>query len=261
MPEGPEVKTMTVAADDLIGGHTLLDVGGEAGEAMRDKIELPNKILQISCHGKFSWIELEKGNIGIGFGMTGSWKLTKAAHCRFELHCQNEEGKRKSLYFCDPRNFGSVTYMSSSQLETKIEGLGLDIMKKHTKADIAGISVGKRKNVCSVMMDQSVLAGIGNYIKSEVLYDLRISPMATFGSLGEEALWKIYKSAHRIALLSYQLNGASLKTYRDLEGGKGGGKEILKVYARKSDPEGRKVHTMKTPDGRTTYYVRWEDEE
>ena len=136
--------------------------------------------------------------------------------------------------------------------------LGPDIVnnKGFSFKDFQNIAALKgRINITKFLMDQHNISGIGNYLKSEILYSAKVSPHRNVGSLSEKELKNIYDAAKKISKLSMEQKGMSKSDFRDIDGTKGDFQTMLKVYCLKKDPLGNEVVKEKTKDGRTTHWV------
>ena len=111
-------------------------------------------------------------------------------------------------------------------------------------------------NVTKAMMNQKVVSGIGNYIKAEALYRAGISPHRTVESLSDAELQDLYRCSLWVIKASYEARGATIRNYEMPDGSKGDFKFKFQVYAQETDPSGRTVIRDKTPDGRTTHWVK-----
>jgi formamidopyrimidine-DNA glycosylase len=100
-----------------------------------------------------------------------------------------------------------------------------------------------------VLVDQKVLmSGIGNYLKAEILYDTRISPLRLIKDITFDEWIHIFKSAKKLTkemLAILKSKDKSSEKYMS----------AMKVYSRKQDPYGNPVHTRTTKTGRTTWWV------
>ena len=112
-----------------------------------------------------------------------------------------------------------------------------------------------RWTLSKILMDQTVVSGIGNYLKSEILYASRLNPHRQIENLSHEELETLYQESRRIITESYQSQGMSKRNYIDYEGKKGSFEFKLKVYGKKKDPKGNDIIREKTKDGRSTYWV------
>ena len=219
--------------------------------------ELPLYFFDVCSKGKFLYIELGGSKssdwfIGFTFGMTGMFKYDENNdenndnnyHVKFTL--DND----KSFYFYDPRQFGTIMLSDNPKLlKQKLASLGVDMLTdKNVSLDdfiekFRKISL-EDKNICQVLMSQKIISGIGNYLKSEILYASAINPFKTIGKLNDVDLERLYYS---IIDILYQETNDNTHT-----------RQHLKVYQQKQDPYGNKVIIIpdnESPDKRTTYYV------
>ena len=105
-------------------------------------------------------------------------------------------------------------------------------------------------------MNQSVVSGIGNYIKAEALYRAKISPHRLVKEISDESLLLLFNSVKDIMNESYQLQGNTFNTYRNFQSGGGNFSSMLRVYRQDVDSNGYEVVKEKTLDGRTTHWVK-----
>jgi formamidopyrimidine-DNA glycosylase len=260
MPEGPEVKNMMLFLRDNIIDKTLTSVQ-ICKESFAKKTKgfeqietvLPSKVICCDSKGKCGYIKLENGYCFIfGFGMTGAIKKsTEAKHLSV---CFTYGDDNQKIYYSSIRNFGHVWLQKDSDLDLKLSKLGPCILDCEPCQDQNIIKIFRKKNkkaICQVLMDQSVFSGIGNYIKSEILYETKIHPLQKVENIPDDILISLYTSARKIADLSLKCGGKSLYTYESLAS-----QDFeLKVYNRTMDPEGRKIIKINTPDKRTTFIV------
>ena len=104
-------------------------------------------------------------------------------------------------------------------------------------------------------MDQSVVSGVGNYVKAEALWRARISPHRAVSDIEDLSLAIIKKCCQEVLVSSYSHGGASIKNYRRPDGSLGEYASRFAVYNQKEDPDGNLVVKEATTDGRTTHWV------
>ena len=112
-----------------------------------------------------------------------------------------------------------------------------------------------KKTVVEALMDQSVVSGVGNYVKAEALYLAKISPHRLVSSLTNAELCDLNAATRSVLVNSFESGGATLKSYQDFYGEAGDATQRFAVYGRKSDPAGREIIKEQTKDGRTTHWV------
>lgn len=256
MPEGVEVRLFTDEIRHKFNGCQMNNVQILSGKYSRqvklkgyDKFvkSLPLKVISINNKGKFCWFQFEKGwSMWVTFGLTGKFLYEYENHC----HIKFNMGKCGIFYFKDMRNFGTIHFCNSDEeLEKKLNSLGIDPLIQKVKGSYLMDKVSKMRSnqeIGKVMIDkQSFVAGIGNYLRAEILYEARISPFRKVKSLTKEEWDKIAELCNRIFKNIYDLQKRKgLYTYK------------FKVYRKKFDPKGREVRADKLGAGnRTIWWV------
>ena len=179
--------------------------------------------------------------------MTGRWQEYEDKYCRWYIELQDDE----ILWFRNPRCFATVEFTSHhSELKKALNKLGPDILTDKFSLDVWKKLVKKHKgkNITAFLMNQSIISGIGNYIKAEALYYANISPHRKTGSLSDTEQARLYEGIRIIPRIAYNKNGLSIRDYASPDGSKGTYGEDIKIYG-KSDAD-----KVKTPDGRITYW-------
>lgn len=264
MPEGPEVKITTDFLKTYIG-KTLTNFGVISGRYSKkggidnDIIaKLPATIKNVNCKGKFIYFEIssDQGDYYLfnTLGMTGSWGSKTSDHTRCAFIMNDEE----VLYFSDIRNFGTLKFVKDKKdLDKKLNSLGPDIIE--CDIDWQGFRnrfLGKpNKTIAECIMDQSVICGIGNYLKSEILYASEISPNRLIKDITPNEWHSLYFNSSVISRRSYQYGGATIKDYRKPDGSTGEFSRKFAVYNCKLDPKNNIIIKETTKDGRSTYWV------
>lgn len=283
---------MVVGLDVLSGKYADKKVL-KGGELLKGPCEY--EVVGVDSKGKLMWLVLKRGDnivwLTSHLGLAGEWSFYKGKNDRIRLSIKDgESGKSYRLYYNDPRNFGNVEILDDSDLfNAKIARLAPDVLKTNFSGDAFIGWIGeflnrskKRKDmlVHSMMMEQTVVGGIvsglGNYLTPEILYDAKISPFRTVGSLTDADMRVLAHSMKYIVKMTYYWGTTGYMSKFDdfLEAHRKGideGKypnfhpEIrldenkkfeFRVYGKKFDPDGNVVDPDKTIDPkRTTYWV------
>jgi len=266
MPEGPEVTVITNSLNKLLKNKTLLKIkilpGGKYENKAPDNYlkfvkNLPLKVDGIKNKGKLIYWRFSNDNIMLNhLNMTGFWSIDKIyKHSALKFIFEDN----LILYYTDIRRFGRVEFAKEfNEIEDILKDLGPDVVndKGFLFKTFSEIAEKKKKlNITKFLMNQHIISGIGNYLKSEILYESRISPHRTVGSLDKSELKELYINIKKIPQLSLQFNGMSKSDYKDIDGKKGDFEKFLKVYCRLKDNDGNKIIKEKTKDSRTTYWV------
>jgi DNA-formamidopyrimidine glycosylase len=284
MPEGPEVAVITKGLSDLLVGKAVNQIcfhsKGRYGKKVPDGFTdfeklLPVTIKSIECKGKFIYWEFSNGTYMFNtLGMSGVWIKSVDGNTAMIINYSNdmiknitkssmEDGKCKQgkmVYFDDVRHFGTIKFVNSkSYLDAKLKTIGPDML--HDKSMSYNkfntiIKKQKDKNITVVLMNQKVISGVGNYLKSEILYASRISPYRTCDTLKDVEIRRIYKVIRSKIKESFDLGGMSRRDYRDVNGNVGTFANKLEIYGKEKDKKGNKIINFTSKDNRTTYWVK-----
>ena len=264
MPEGPEVARYRDFLKQNIKGKRLSCVEIVSGRYVRHgpfegfkNIPANIKIKDVGCYGKLLYIvfdDTNNSNLVSTLGMTGAWQDHKTKHTRVILRLNNGS----CVYFNDIRNFGTLKYnLNFNVINDKIFKMGLDFLNSTWQIKDLERYMNRKPNktIAQFLMDQSMCAGIGNYLKAEILYACRISPHRLVKNINKDERQNLLREATKIIRMSYHYGGATISTYRDGNGKEGLYNRRFAVYNQKTDPFGNKVIKEKTLDNRTTHWV------
>lgn len=254
MPEGPLVSIM-VDKISKFKGDLLENVGINSGRYIRHSLpknfktfnkSLPSKIKKIYNKGKFVYVILENDwTIWITLGMTGHFVLKPLKHTHYCFTTNNG-----SFFIDDMRNFGTLSFYKLNDtkcpLKKKLDCLGPDPIRSDVKYkdfekrfDEYKIKYPKQA-IGELLMNQCFYSGIGNYLRSDILYDANICPLKELNKLSKIEIKRLYKSIVKIMNWNY-------KTRK-----KGKGKFL--IYKKKYTSKKEKVKTYKLK-GRTVYTI------
>ena len=264
MPEGPEVrKTVDGLSQAFLNEEIDLFEFMSGRYTKKDPFgyldmceELPRLVTAVGCKGKFIYFLFADGSsLWNTLGMSGYWSHTQGRHPRAILSTT----AGTTMFYNDMRNFGTFKFVNTQEeLDKKLRSLGPDLLTEDVGFDAFSSCLlrGKRgkKTIAENLMNQSVVSGIGNYLKAEILYEAKISPWRTCDSLTDRELRSILESSKKMIRLSYELGGATLRDYRNPNGDKAKFSRRFAVYGWDRDLTGRRVVKEKTPDKRTTHW-------
>ncbi len=258
MPEHSEVRIIAenlkkfvdkeVKAVKWIGNHPKVD--HFIIESLRSEWD---RWKAIHCKGKVIWIELNGPDnfLLCRLGMTGGFSTIEEKHSHLEFKFSDG-----SLFFNDIRKFGSLRYVFGADLDKVINSLGWDPIRESKSWN--QINWGRpNDSICKSLMDQSKFAGVGNYIKSEALYQAKIHPETKIKDLSQKNKENIMQAIKDIINKSYQFGGNSLKNWKDINSTSGEFSKELKVYGKKFDPNGKPIFKSRTSDGRTSWWANY----
>ena len=137
------------------------------------------------------------------------------------------------LALSDARKFAKVELWKTGELKKELEKLGPEPLdKSFTFEKFKEVLKNKRGKVKQVLMDQNVVAGIGNIYSSEILWQAKIHPERNIASLDEKELELLYQSIKKVLQLGIKLGGESFSDYRKPDGSKGDYDTERNVYRR-----------------------------
>jgi formamidopyrimidine-DNA glycosylase len=229
MPELPEVET---TVNDLrpgvvgkkISGVEILKSGsvGEPSEADFVRGLTGATISNLRRRGKYLVFSLDtRRSLVVHLRMTGSLILVPARtppEKFVRISIQFKGGQ--SLHFRDVRRFGRMWLVDDE--ESLVGDLGIEPLEaSFTPAALAAILKGRQTAIKSLLLNQSLIAGIGNMYADEALYSARIHPLQPAGSLSKTEISRLHMAIRRVLNQGIQNKGASTDTYLRPDGGKG----------------------------------------
>ena len=262
MPELPEVETTVRGLERVLEGRRITRV-----EARREDLRrsFPNdlgqrltgaNVIGLGRRAKYGLIHTDREDTMIfHLGMSGSWRIN---HATLEKHdhllLETDEGTRLTLN--DPRRFGSVDLVRTGELSEwpPFQALGpepLDITAVELKDRLAGRSAA----IKLLLLDQRIIAGLGNIYVCEALYRAGIHPARTGGSISLERLKRLVPAIHDVLAEAIAAGGSTLRDFASPDGELGYFSKTFGVY----DREGQLCAcggTVKriVQGGRSTFY-------
>lgn len=261
MPELPEVQTVLEGFIEAVGktpikaldcfypGTVILDP--ELGEDV-----FPSAIKAHRRLGKFMTIALESGySLIIHLRMTGKLVYNpspeeplKHERARLEL-----DGGA-AVHFIDIRTFGKITLCKSSNLQNFMPQLGVEPLEAHyTASYLKEVLAGRKAPIKNALLDQSVVAGLGNIYVCELLYRAKIQPETPANLLNLADLRKIVKESKQVLAEAIAVGGTSVSDFRSIDDKTGAFQNFLRVYQKQECPRGHKIANVRLA-GRSSFY-------
>ncbi len=270
MPEGPECHVIAWTLGQHCADRHLAEIKVHNGryikpaELARSGITemnaalagAPVSITGVGAKGKLVYAPFANGwGVLSTMGLTGSWTDRRTANCGVSLILHNAAGGVKTLWFADQLHYGTIKFVSQQALETKLRSLGPDVVRADQCTQEWWRALCKRKGgwtLPKLLLEQSQIAGVGNYLKAEALYQARVSPLVQIKECSEAEL-----DAVLAAVLDVTARCYAWKAYKARVPGHEATapRFLLKVYNKGLDPHRNKVIKTKTTDGRTTHWV------
>jgi formamidopyrimidine-DNA glycosylase len=212
-------------------------------------------VSDVQVKGKFMYWTFSNGwSLLNTFGMSGQWSPKEGKHPCFGLSFNDNS----RIYFNDPRHFGTIKLSNNPQdLTRKLSELGWDPLTDSLPEYLPWMLQTLRrtkKQIGEVLLDQSIFAGVGNYIRSESLYKAKLNPFKISLTLTESEVKTLCQAVIDVMQESYQFQGgASFKTHLNPFGDEGKYSSCFKVYMQKQDPAGNQIITQDL-GGRTMHW-------
>ena len=268
MPELPEVETITKGLREAIKGQKIIKIEilepksvvflGQTfikkvkGQKIED-IKRRAKLLMFTLGGNvFMLVHLKiTGQLIIHDEKDALDKFTRVV---FYL------SNRKKLYFNDLRKFGYLKLFNKESLETELKRLNFGpepLEKEFTLPVFENILIRRKKMAIKpLLMEQSLIAGIGNIYAAEACFVAGIRPTRRAGTLKKEEIKKLHEAVIKVLKESLKYGGTSADSYVDAYGKEGTFEKRLKVYGRKNQNcyrcSGRVIRIAQA--GRGTFY-------
>lgn len=253
MPEGGEVATISLELNEKLSNTILTHVHIFPRAKCSNVISIPigSQLNCVKSHGKriiFCWTTPEgKETRMISFlAMVGRWDWhDKAEHKQIHFKFKTSNEEIIEAVYSDYRYFGSNKYYNDIEdFNKEMENLGPDLLSdSFTKEHFLKAILGSKRCILSRwMIDQKKIAGIGNYLRSEILYQAGIHPERKVGTLTNDEIDKLFECSYRIIRESYKHGGLTISTYKTPSGKLG--TYPTKVYNQNYDPYGNKVETI-----------------
>ena len=244
MPELPEVETVMRGLDARLTGHVITRASLHRPD-LRWPIppELPAtltgaRVLGFRRRGKFMLMRLDRGvSVLIHLGMSGRM-LFDAPLARHEhLTLEMDDGTR--LGFVDPRRFGALDLVATSAEDSHklLASMGPEPLgNAFSGPALAAALKGKATTIKAALLDQGIVAGIGNIYASEALFRAGISPRRLAGSLSKPAAERLAAAVKDTLREAIAAGGSSLRDYVQPNGELGYFQHAWKVYGRAGEP-------------------------
>jgi len=260
----PEVETTISDLKRKVLSRTFLNVWCDAKKIIKrprtfdefKKEILGRKIKKIERKGKNILIYLDKEKVLLihqkltGHLLVGKWQkkgnswvplikgpLEDPANRFIHLIFFLDNGLMLAL--SDLRKFAKVELWDEKELmqSKEIREIGIDpLSPEFTFQEFKKRIKSTKRKIKQALMDQSLIAGIGNIYSDEALFAARIHPERKANTLSEEEIKNLYQSIKRILKKAIEVGGESISDYRKPDGSKGGFDPLRKVYRREGEP-------------------------
>jgi formamidopyrimidine-DNA glycosylase len=263
VPELPEVETTVRGLAVVLDGQTLVRVEPRRADLRRPiPADLRQRltgarVTSLSRRAKYGLINTDRGDTLIfHLGMSGSWRIDRALEKHD--HLVIETGGGRTLALNDPRRFGSLDLVDTSQLDAFApflalgpEPLGDGLTTRHLAAKFDG-RIAPIKNL---LLDQRIVAGLGNIYVCEALHMAGIAPWKPAGLVTRSRLDALVGAIRQVLASAIEAGGSTLRDFAAPDGELGYFSNQWRVYGREGDACGCGRPVLRRVDaGRSTFY-------
>ncbi len=266
MPELPEVETTVRGLAAVLLNAELTRVEPRRADLRRpiptDLAQRMNgaRVTRLWRRAKYGLIETNRGDtLVFHLGMSGRWRIDPEAIGTHD-HLVLETRSGRVLALNDPRRFGSLDLVRSDAMEAfgpfaalGPEPLGPDFSAKH----LAAAFDGRVAPIKSLLLDQRIVAGLGNIYVCEALHIAGISPIKPAGKVSTARLARLVIAVRDVLAAAIAAGGSTLRDYAQPDGELGYFYKQWRVYGREGQPCvcGKSVK-RRVDGGRATFYCR-----
>lgn len=216
MPEGPEVRSLADYVRPTILGQKIKEFTVNKLYFRKstglDNIVDGQTIKAVRSYGKKFILDLgDKLSIVYSLGMTGRMSYGPTAD---DLIIATLVLDKVTLYYIDSRRFGRIDIIESKKIQEFFK-LGPDMMGDEiTEQEWANrMKEHPRKSISNALVDGKIAYGIGNYLRSEILYAARIDPKRKIKDLSDKELKTVYEKCKEVMKRSYDSKGFTIENY------------------------------------------------
>ncbi len=263
MPEGPEVETIRrglevgIVGQTITGLEVLWDKCWPMPAALRQQMVVGAVVSHVGRRAKVLIVELGNGySLLFHLKMTGQMVLVKSDGERYAGGHPSESmraelpdrstrvifkfGSGDTLYFNDQRKFGWIKLVPTDEVDQDalVSRLGPEVLDPEFTADyLAGQLVRRgRSPIKPMILDQSVVGGVGNIYVDEALHLAKLHPQRLAGSLTPTEVKRLHEAIKTIIALAIEQGGTSFSHYVNSLGGKGDYLQHARVFKRTGEP-------------------------
>ena len=242
MPELPEVQTVvTTLSPKLIGGtfrrvaHLRPDIVRPRGFDLTSAVT-GRTVSKITRRGKRIVLTLDDGNaLYVHLGMTGRLIIVTAdVPIEPHTHFIAELAGNAQLRFRDPRRFGGIFWLGreTSPADARMGPEPLTM----TPAQLASKLSRTKRAIKNALMDQNVVAGLGNIYVDESLFAAGVHPLKRADRLKPDEIARLSRAIKITLRRAIRHRGSTLRDYVDADGERGGFQKLHRVYGREDEP-------------------------
>ncbi|WP_294190917.1 bifunctional DNA-formamidopyrimidine glycosylase/DNA-(apurinic or apyrimidinic site) lyase [uncultured Sphingomonas sp.] len=247
MPELPEVETTVRGLRPVLQDQVITTVEARRANLRRafpDDLRqrlTGARVVSLGRRAKYGLIGTDLGDTMVfHLGMSGRWRVDPE-ELQTHDHLVIETGQGRRLALNDARRFGSVDLVATDALTAfpAFQLLGPEPLDPSFNAHyLRAALTGKRTSIKLALLDQRIVAGLGNIYVCEALYDARIDPHRAAGEIGVAHLVRLIDAIRLVLDAAIIAGGSTLRDYARPDGELGYFSKQFAVYGREGEPCG-----------------------
>lgn len=264
MPELPEVETTVRGLAPVLEGASIAAIETRRADLRRpfpDDLRqrmTGARVVSLGRRAKYGLVATDRGDTMIfHLGMSGRWRIDPGELLPHD-HLLIETGAGRRVALNDPRRFGSIDLWRSDALADfpAFAALGPEPLGPElTAAYLYRMLVGRRASIKLMLLDQRIVAGLGNIYVCEALHLAHISPKRAAGDVSRAKLGRLVEAIRAVLLSAIEAGGSTLRDYARPDGELGYFSKQFLVYGREGLPcECGGVVERYAEGGRSTFW-------
>ncbi len=244
MPELPEVETVVRTLQNMIQGRRIEDIEVKWDKTVDQDTDIFKQKLinqhfnEFKRRGKYLLFEMDDCTLCVHLRMEGKFfvqnkdeEISKHVHVIFSL----DDGTQ--LRFHDTRKFGRMEVVEKRENYDDLKGLGLEPFDCRLNVlYLNEMRKGRSISLKQFLLDQHVIAGIGNIYADEICYLMRLHPATRISKLSRKDLQNCIDSTQKVLLAAIEKGGTTIRSYTSSLGVTGRFQLEIQVHSRENEP-------------------------
>ena len=258
MPELPEVETVVRGLQAVISGREIESIESYREGTVIDEREEERefgKVTKIHRRGKYILIDTDRDTtIMIHLRMTGKLVFDQSAEESKYSRAEIKFTDQTNLIFDDVRTFGKINIFETGLEQQKLSFLGIEPLNDEFNVEYLQKRLsGRKAPVKNILLDQRMVAGLGNIYVLEILHRAKISPLRKGSDIKKHEIAAIIHETKEVLREAISKNGTTISDFRSVDDKTGEFQNFLRVYGKTQCKCKSEILRVKQA-GRTSYY-------
>jgi formamidopyrimidine-DNA glycosylase len=239
MPELPEVQTVVDGLRKAVLGLSVTVQEIPPHRMVKTVVPYdltPFRITSIDRLGKYIRLDTDRSwTIVLHLGMSGKITISDPVPPPRHLRLRWELNDGRELHFVDPRGFGRIAFHVRGTIIPELASLGVDpLSDEFTGKVLHSLLARRRSPIRNLLLDQSLIAGVGNIYACEALFRAGIRPDITGAELSPRRAARLADALREVLAEAVAANGTSISDFRRIDDKTGEFQNFLRIYGKKT---------------------------